>query len=73
MKSIKIYSIRLGQVVLLYLITNLFVFMLFQSGYFFCNGFTILPQAVREAVVVIATILFTLVAYFWFNHEFKES
>jgi hypothetical protein len=47
--------------------------MLFQSGYFFCNGFTILPQAVREAVVVIATILFTLVAYLWYTHEFKES
>jgi hypothetical protein len=72
MKSIKIYSIRLGQVVLLYLITNLFVFMLFQSGYFFCNGFTILPQTVREAVVVIATILFTLIAYLWYNHEFES-
>jgi hypothetical protein len=72
MKAIKIYSIRLGQVVLLYLITNLFVFMLFQSGYFFCNGFTILPQTVREAVVVIATILFTLVAYLWYNHEFES-
>jgi hypothetical protein len=72
MKAIKIYSIRLGQVVLLYLITNLFVFMLFQSGYFFCNGFTILPQTVREAVVVIATILFTLVAYLWYTHEFES-
>ena len=72
MKAIKIYSIRLGQVVLLYLITNLFVFMLFQSGYFFCNGFTILPQTVREAVVVIATILFTLIAYLWYNHEFES-
>jgi hypothetical protein len=73
MKSIKIYSIRLGQVVLLYLITNLFVFMLFQLGYSFCNGFTILPQTVREAVVVIGTILFTVVSYMWFTHEFKES
>lgn len=72
MKAIKIYSIRLGQIVLLYLITNLFVFMLFQSGYFFCNGFTILPQTVREAVVVIATILFTLVAYLWYTHEFES-
>ena len=47
--------------------------MLFQLGYSFCNGFTILPQTVREAVVVVGTILFTLVAYMWFTHEFKES
>lgn len=71
---IKIYSIKLLKLLVVFILTNLFVFLTFQIAYTFGNGFEIMSEGARHTSVFISCIIYVgILGVLFFYEDNKES
>jgi len=69
---IKNYSIKLLKLLVIFILTNLFVFLTFQIAYTFGNGFEIMSEGARHTSVFISCIIYVGILGVLFFYDDKQ-
>lgn len=71
---IKNYSIKLLKLLVVFILTNLFVFLTFQIAFTFGNGFEIMTEGARYTSVFLSCIIYVgILGVLFFYDDNKES
>ena len=70
---IKNYSIKLLKLIVIFVLTNLFVFLTFQIAYTFGNGFEVMTEGARYTSVFLSCLIYVgILGVLFFYDDNKE-